>query len=102
MRLRWGRILAVTAERFDEETMAIVRNLLVYGKLRIGEIVDLFGAQADAARAAAIVERVVSLVRDHFLLPTHPELQIVFADLVAKRLLVSPLPLTLCIWLTEL
>lgn len=85
LRLRWGRILAATEERYDVESMNIVRLLLIYGKLTVGDIINLMGANGQGGQTAAILNRMTALVRENFLQPTHPELQIAFSDQVARK-----------------
>ena len=46
-RLRWGRILAMTRQRFGEVVGEVVRMLLVYGRLKAGEVVSVMEADGD-------------------------------------------------------
>lgn len=72
MRLRWGRILAITHEKMDDvvsvlsldidelelitrsflplQALEVVRQLMIFGKLKVPEIVATCGGQHDALR----------------------------------------------------
>ncbi|KAK8854944.1 hypothetical protein IAR55_003683 [Kwoniella newhampshirensis] len=85
MRLRWGRILAITHEKLDDVALEVVRQLMIYGKLKVPEIIASCGGGHNALRAVAVNDAIITLLRGHFLQPTHPELAILESDQVARR-----------------
>ncbi|WVR07357.1 hypothetical protein IAU60_004398 [Kwoniella sp. DSM 27419] len=85
MRLRWGRILAITHQKLDQVALEIVRTLMIYGKLNVPNIVAACGGEYDAIRAAAINDALIALVRAQFLRPTGPEMHILESDQIARR-----------------
>ncbi|KAK4684578.1 DNA-directed RNA polymerase III subunit RPC3, partial [Tremellales sp. Uapishka_1] len=85
LRMRWGRILAVTREEFDSDAEEVVQQLMVYGKLALPEIIDACGGTGDGQRAQIITAAIIALVRGNFLQPTDPELHILRVDQIARR-----------------
>lgn len=116
LRLRWGRILALTEQNFGEDVSAvglsaadiqallIVRQLLMYGKLSMPEIAKTCGAGDDRQRecvssclkltsgALALRRIVVSLLRHGYLEPTCAELLILRSDQIDRRYRVGDNP----------
>jgi DNA-directed RNA polymerase III subunit RPC3 len=46
-RLRWGRILAITEARLGKVAMEVVRMVMVYGRLKAGEVISVMGGEGD-------------------------------------------------------
>lgn len=70
LRLRWGKMLAITHERVDflvseimldlmqkvatnkPQSMQVVKQLMIFGKLRVPDIISALGGDTDAIRAS--------------------------------------------------
>lgn len=122
LRLRWGKMLAITHERVDflvseivldliqkvatntPQSMQVVKQLMIFGKLRVPDIISTLGGDTDAIRASiplkgkcanrysgaeAITGSVIALLQNHFLQTTAPELQILESDQIARRFAAS-------------
>ncbi|WVQ99827.1 hypothetical protein IAU59_006970 [Kwoniella sp. CBS 9459] len=85
LRLRWGRILALTHQRMDEVALQVVRTIMIYGKIRVPDIIAACGGEHDARRAVVINDTLIALVRAQFIRPTGPEMHILESDQVARR-----------------
>ncbi|GMK58430.1 hypothetical protein CspeluHIS016_0504620 [Cutaneotrichosporon spelunceum] len=85
LRLRWGRILALTESNFGEDTLMVVHQLLVYGKMTFAQIVNACGADTDKKRASALRKIVVQLLRRGYLEPSCAELLILRSDQIDRR-----------------
>ncbi|ODN79044.1 hypothetical protein L202_04548 [Cryptococcus amylolentus CBS 6039] len=85
LRLRWGRILAITHEKLDLVAVQVVKQLMIYGKLRVPDIVSACGGDSDAIRAEAVTNTIISLLLNRFLECTAPELQILESDQIDRR-----------------
>ncbi|WRT68209.1 uncharacterized protein IL334_005184 [Kwoniella shivajii] len=85
MRLRWGRIMAITHQKYDDIALEIVRMLMIYGKLKIPDIISACAGSSDASRADAVNTTLIALVRAQFIRPTSPEMHILESDLVQRR-----------------
>lgn len=66
-----------------------MRHLMAFGKLRVPDLLELSGATHDAQRSIEINDAATSLVRNHLLHPTRPELQVLAADQSRRRFDVS-------------
>ncbi|WVQ81704.1 hypothetical protein IAT38_003829 [Cryptococcus sp. DSM 104549] len=85
-RLRWGRILAITHDKLkDLVAYEVVKQLMVFGKLRVPEIIEACGGKYSALRASEVNDAIITLLRQRFLHCTAPELQILRSDQVARR-----------------
>ncbi|WVO22875.1 uncharacterized protein IAS62_004218 [Cryptococcus decagattii] len=89
LRLRWGKMLAITHERVDFLSMQVVKQLMIFGKLRVPDIISALGGDTDAIRAEAITGSVIALLQNHFLQTTASELQILESDQIARRFAAS-------------
>ncbi|OCF75996.1 DNA-directed RNA polymerase III subunit RPC3 [Kwoniella mangroviensis CBS 8886] len=85
LRLRWGRILAITHQSHDEVALEVVRTLMIYGKLKVPDIINTCGGSNDAMRADIVNNTIIALVRAQFIRPTSPELHILESDQVLRR-----------------
>ncbi|WVQ74734.1 hypothetical protein IAR50_004338 [Cryptococcus sp. DSM 104548] len=85
LRLRWGRILAITHEKLDLVAVQVVKQLMIYGKLRVPDIVSACGGESDAIRAEAVTNTIITLLLNRFLECTAPELQILESDQIERR-----------------
>ncbi|WWD02387.1 hypothetical protein V865_000426 [Kwoniella europaea PYCC6329] len=85
LRLRWGKILAITHQSYDEVALEVVRTLMIYGKLKIPDIINSCGGSNDAMRAEVVNNTIIALVRAQFIRPTSPELHILESDQVLRR-----------------
>ncbi|WWC93589.1 hypothetical protein V866_000424 [Kwoniella sp. B9012] len=85
LRLRWGKILAITHQSYDEVALEVVRTLMIYGKLKVPDIINSCGGSNDAMRADIVNNTIIALVRAQFIRPTSPELHILESDQVLRR-----------------
>ncbi|RXK38119.1 hypothetical protein M231_04580 [Tremella mesenterica] len=87
LRLRWGRILAMTLDKLGPSATEVIRSLMLYGRLAKDEIIHACGGGHGASNIMAIEEATLLLVRHHFIQPTHPEMGIIRADAEERRFL---------------
>lgn len=100
MRLRWGRILALTEKELGQEVsydvpsmeltmqaLAIVRLVFLFGKLTMEEIADSMAEHE--LPASALRKVVVQMLRRGFLEPTCAELMMLRSDQIDRRYRVS-------------
>ncbi|WVW85834.1 hypothetical protein I302_107872 [Kwoniella bestiolae CBS 10118] len=85
LRLRWGKILAITHQNYDDIALEVVRTLMVYGKLNVPDIINACGGLSDAMRADIVNNAIIALVRAQFIRPTSPELHILESDQILRR-----------------
>ncbi|WWC90893.1 uncharacterized protein L201_005830 [Kwoniella dendrophila CBS 6074] len=85
LRLRWGKILAITHQTYDEVALEIVKTIMVYGRLRAPDIINTLGGLNDAIRADVVNKAIIALVRAQFIRPTSPEMHILESDQVLRR-----------------
>ncbi|TXT13111.1 hypothetical protein VHUM_01512 [Vanrija humicola] len=85
LRLRWPRILALTEQNYGEEAVAVVRQLLLYGKLTTPEILTVSHATTDRQKTLSLRKTVVTLLRRGYIEPTCAELLILRSDQIERR-----------------
>ncbi|WWC63066.1 uncharacterized protein I303_105665 [Kwoniella dejecticola CBS 10117] len=85
LRLRWGRILAITHQTYDEVALEVVRTIMVYGKMKVPDIINVCGGSSDAMRADTVNNAIIALVRAQFIRPTSSEMHILDSDQVQRR-----------------
>ncbi|KAL1407341.1 RNA polymerase III subunit C82 [Vanrija albida] len=85
LRLRWPRILALTEQNYGDEALAVVRQLLIYGKLTMPEILTVSNATADRQKTLSLRKTVVLLLRRGYIEPTCAELLVLRSDQIDRR-----------------
>ncbi|WWC71761.1 uncharacterized protein I206_105720 [Kwoniella pini CBS 10737] len=85
LRLRWGRILAITLQTYDEVALEVVRTIMIYGKMKVPDIIDACGGTNDAIRAEVVNNAIIALIRAQFIRPTSPEMHILDSDQIQRR-----------------
>nr|WRH23598.1 DNA-directed RNA polymerase III subunit RPC3 [Naematelia aurantialba] len=84
LRLRYGRILAVTRERLGEAALEVIRQLIMFGKLRAPDISEACGGALDQSRELLINSTTLDLVQNHYVEPFAPELGILRSERVNR------------------
>ncbi|ORX38677.1 hypothetical protein BD324DRAFT_376444 [Kockovaella imperatae] len=84
LRLRWGRILMYTYERLGQEALEVVKQILLFGKMSLPDIVHACGGQ-DSPSPHQVTEATINLVRQSFIHPTSPIFQVSMSDQIERR-----------------
>ncbi|KAJ9093119.1 hypothetical protein QFC19_008462 [Naganishia cerealis] len=92
MRLRWGRILALTADEFGDDAMRIVGLILSRGKMRLPDIIRAMGVEDMTekghreARRVQLSRLVYDLLTTSHIVPTTAKLhQAPFDEMLQRR-----------------
>ncbi|WVN88622.1 uncharacterized protein L203_103833 [Cryptococcus depauperatus CBS 7841] len=85
LRLRWGRILTITAERYDNAAVEVVRQIMLYGHLPISELISACGDSSNTQKSEAIIMSIITLLQNNFLCTTDPDQQILESEHIARR-----------------
>ncbi|GHJ85795.1 hypothetical protein NliqN6_2197 [Naganishia liquefaciens] len=92
LRLRWGRILALTEDEYGSDAMQIVRLILNRGKMRLPEIISAMGVEEMAekgpreARRLQLSRLVYDLLTTSHILPITAKLhQAPFDEMLQRR-----------------
>ncbi|ORY35369.1 hypothetical protein BCR39DRAFT_509119 [Naematelia encephala] len=84
LRLRYGRILAVTRERLGEAALEVIKQLMLFGKLRAPDISRACGGEYDQSRELLINSTLLTLVQNHYIEPFHLRLGILHSERVNR------------------
>ncbi|KAJ9108840.1 hypothetical protein QFC21_000160 [Naganishia friedmannii] len=92
MRLRWGRILALTADEFGDDAMRIITLILSRGKMRLPDIISAMGVEEmrekglREARRVQLSRLVFDLLTTSHIAPTTAKLhQAPFDEMLQRR-----------------